>query len=173
MRVNRAEFKAIRALAKQKAEKRAIKRSTLPWAARKRKKGPDPRKTAFARLKASCKLFVLLRAKHRTAGMCEVRVLCGGENYAKLAYHIIPAATGNAIKYDDRNLVGACSQCNGGEYFDRKRGTYERWEVRHKELLGEVHTELKAAAGREQIPTHKAMSMAAEYERKIASGEFK
>ena len=196
MRLSRPDFNRIRAMAAarkaRKAEKRVENESLMALKTgleapprieqasdgqirtprpRKRRK-PSARKAAFNRLKAACKLYVLLRAKHRTAGMCEIAMSCGGENFATLAYHIIPAATGNAVKYDPRNMVGACSRCNGAEYFDRKRGSYERWDVRHRELLGGVLDELKALAGRKQILTHEAREMAAEYERKISAGEW-
>ena len=139
----------------------------------KRRPKPSARKTAFLRLKALVKLFVLLRAKKRSFGLCEVGVLCGGRAPASLPYHVFPAATGNAIKYDPRNILGACPKCNGGEYFDRKRGTYDRWNLRHLEILGpEVMTNLKAMAGRKQIPTREAVSMADALKAKIENQQW-
>ena len=105
--------------------------------------------------------------------MCEVGIICGGEYFATLAYHIQPAATGNAVKYDTRNLVGACRSCNGGEYFDRKRGTYDRWEARHKELQGpEVYAAVKSLAGRKQISPAEANEMNDCLRLRIERGDF-
>lgn len=140
---------------------------------RKRKRGPSARKRALLRLAELCKTFVLLRCKWTNGSMCEVGVMCGGASPATLAYHIQPAATGNGVKYDDRNLVGACARCNGAEYFDRKRGTYERWTRRHREIQGdEVYELVKALAVRRPISTKEALEMGDEYTRRISMREW-
>lgn len=191
MNLSKSDFNAIRAKAKARKDKRAVRvadnraifttatpipdevRDIYREQPKKKRRKPSARKQAFARLKASCTLFVLLRAKQRTGGLCEVKVICGGENPATLAYHIQPAATGNAVKYDVRNLVGACSSCNGGEYFDRKRGTYDRWTARHKELQGqEVYELIKALAGRKQISTVEANEMNEALRLRVERGHF-
>lgn len=190
MRVSRADFASIKAKTAQKRVKRALRAAdndSIALAAtgkapscpanapkaRKPKKGPSARRRAFLRLAEICQTFVLLRCKWTNGSMCQVGVMCGGNSPATLAYHIQPAATGNGVKYDDRNLVGACTRCNGAEYFDRKRGTYERWTHRHREIQGDAVYELvKALAVRRQISTKEAMEMSQEYERRISMREW-
>lgn len=151
----------------------AVAWGRMPQVKRKARKGHNARKRAFLRLKAACKLFVALRAKKRTGGKCEVAVMCCGKERGVLAYHIFPAKWGNGTKYDVRNLLWACMYDNGSEFFDRKRGTYDRWNERHQEILGEdVWSELKGLSGRRQISTVEANAMAEELERRIEKGEW-
>ena len=109
------------------AAPRAISERNRPLrtGVRKRKSGRKrvpARKRAFARLKELRDTFVKLRAKYRTGGHCEVGMVCKGRGAIEVVYHVFPAAMGNAIKHDARNLLGSCNSCNGGEYFARKRG---------------------------------------------------
>lgn len=173
--IPRAEFDRIRRLSAERKAKRVAKGVLLglrtpggsPRRVKSLKSRIPARRRAFDRLKAACKAFILLRAKIRAGSCCEVGVLCGGIEPAVLAYHIFPAATGNALKYDSRNLLGACARCNGAEYFDRKRGTYERWDEVHKKILGgSVWSELKSEQGRRQISTVEANEMADVYEKR-------
>jgi 5-methylcytosine-specific restriction endonuclease McrA len=172
-RISPGEFAAIKRLAAERKAKRLEKGIALGLRKKKARRKPNSRRLAFTRLKLLCKTFTLSRTKKRTGGACEVGVLCGGLDSATLAYHVFPAATGNAIKYDPRNLLGACARCNGGEYFDRKRGTYERWDRRHKSILGEaLWNELRESAGRKQIATHEAVLMGDDIKLAIESGNF-
>lgn len=133
---------------------------------------PSARKRAFARLKALCHDFAKIRAKRRNGGRCEVAMACRGLGAIEVAYHVFPAAMGNAIKYDPRNILGACASCNGSEYFARKRGD-DAYVVRHASILGEeLFKELEALQGRKKISTPEAVEMADEYHRKIAAGEW-
>lgn len=150
----------------------ACPKARKPRKAKKRRKVPA-RKRAFNRLKAAAKAHTLARALKRHGGFCEVGILCGGTELAVLAYHVFPAATGNALKYDVRNLLGACARDNGGEYFDRKRGTYERWDAAHKAILGEpLWQQLKSEQGRKQISAVEANEMAERIEGMTAAGLF-
>lgn len=142
--------------------------------AKKTRRPPSRRKLAFKRLWNACRTFVLLRCKARNGGLCEVALLCGGRALAEVAYHIFAAANGNAIKYDVRNLVGACSRCNGAEYFARKRGNYGAFEARHRTILGDpLYNELNSLKGRKPISTVEAEEMAANVEHLIEQGAWK
>ncbi len=189
--VSRAEFKAIRAMAAKKKARRAVKQAdnaSLALAAngdapprpaeapkrpkpRKRRK-PSARKAAFKRLKDLCRDFVMLRAKHRTGGFCEVAMKCQGRGPIEVAYHVTPQAMGNNLKYDVRNLLGSCDSCNGSEYFARKRGS-SIYRDRHAEILGPVFAELEAAAGRRQINVVEAREMGDVLKAKIEAGEWR
>ena len=160
------------ARASARKAKRDEKSAALGFAKKKRRK-PSARKAAFARLVAMRNLYIMARNKHRNGGYCEVGVLCGGAVPSELVYHVIPAATGNAVKHDPRNLLGACRRCNGGEYFDRKRGTYARWDDAHARVIGnDILAALKAMAGRAQIQTVAALEMAEVYRRALELREF-
>lgn len=138
---------------------------------RKRRK-PSARKSAFLRLKELCRTFVMLRAKHRTGGFCEVAMQCAGRGPIEVPYHVTPQAMGNALKYDERNLLGSCSSCNGSEYFARKRGA-SIYRERHAAILGPVFAELEATAGRKQISTAEAVEMADKFKARIEAGEWR
>lgn len=189
-RVSKAESARIRAAARKARRAEKARENALldamgssqeadgtirvpPPPKRKRRK-PSARKRAFLELKANRDEFVKLRGKYRTGGRCEVAMPCGGQGNIEVVYHVFPAAMGNAIKHDPRNLLAACSRCNGAEYFARKRGDSERFHARHRAILGEsVWTELRDLQGRKQITTAEAREMAAEYRRKIEAGEWR
>lgn len=178
----------IRRAADRKA-KREEKRKFLPWAKKyeessslaknplyvdgpkikhKRKpKAASLRRQAFNRLKAICKEFVLLRAKHRNHNRCEVGIACGGVGDIEVWYHIFPQVKGNAIKYDERNILGSCNSCNAGEYDERKNGG-SIYDQRHLLILGlALFIELKTLQGRRQISTIEANLMADRFEELI------
>lgn len=170
--VSKEEIARKRQAAAERKAKRTEKGKALGLRRSKRRK-PSARTIAFLRLKNLCKEFVLLRANKRTGGYCEVGLLCGGAEPATLAYHVFPAANGNAIKYDVGNLLGACARDNGAEYFDRKRGTYARWDIVHRLILGdEAWSALKTAAGRMKISTAEAVAMADALQARITAGDF-
>lgn len=172
MRVSRAEFQRILRLRAEKKAKRAEKAKAL-WGKKTRRK-PSARKTAFKALKAARDMFVRLRGKHRNGGLCEVAMNCGGASPAEVVYHVFPAAMGNAIKHDHRNLLMACSRCNGAEYFARKRGASEPFHNRHRAILGvTLWNELKAAQGRKQISTAEVREMTDRYNRMTEAGEWR
>lgn len=169
-----------------KKAKRDEKRLTLPWgqesralaqtklyvgepkiAKRIKPKRTSSRRLAFNRLISTCRRFVLLRAKKRCFGFCEVGVACRGYGNIEVWYHILPQASGNVLKYDDRNILGSCNDCNAGEY--RARKNYSTiYEDRHRVILGNVaFQELKELEGRESISTVEANRRADEYESKI------
>lgn len=184
--------KAIKRAAERKA-KRDAKRITLPWGQRtelnakgknnvdrpkithKRKpKSISLRRQAFNRLVKTCKAYVLLRAEYRSSGNCEVKIVCGGCGAIEVWYHIFPQSKGNGTKYDERGIVGSCNYCNEGEYAARKYGNYERYEKRHRSLLGEdLYEELEALQGRSQISTVAANLMADRFERMIKEESWK
>ena len=186
--VSRAEMKAIKARIASKKAKRAENvafiaavgdlngrtvKATGGRRPEKAKKRPNPRKAAFARLKSNRDAFVMLRGKHRTGGRCEVGMVCKGLGDIQVVYHVFPAAMGNVIKHDQRNLLAACHSCNGGEYFARKRGS-DAYLRRHRSILGDaLFEELKAAQGRQQIGTKDAIERADEYARMIERGDWR
>jgi hypothetical protein len=184
MKISGEQFKKILAKTAEKKVKRAQKvldnallgiksPQDAPRKPIKTNKGPSTRKRAFARLKANCINFVLLRAKHRTGGFCEVGIVCKGRGPIELWYHVTPQAMGNALKYDDRNILGSCRSCNGGEYFARKRGS-NVYKMRHAEILGAEHfTWLEANQGRKQISTAEANEMADVYAARIEWGDWR
>lgn len=135
----------------------------------KRKPKAAPlRRQAFNRLKASCKEFVFLRAKRRNHNRCEVGMACGGFGDIEVWYHIFPQAKGNAIKYDERNILGSCSICNAGEYYNRKYGMNDRYALRHQDILGKtLFDELKSLQGRRQISTAELNLMADRFQKMI------
>lgn len=179
--LSRAEFIAIRKMAAAKTALKAAKRAVRVQEnallsgvkpAKKKRRKPSARKTAFKRLKDLCKEFVMLRAKRRTGGFCEIAMACQGRGPLEVAYHVTPQAMGNALKYDDRNLLGACNSCNGSEYFARKRGS-SIYRERHAVILGPVFAELEAAAGRRSISTAEAREMADNFQTRIEKGEWR
>lgn len=185
MRVTRSEFSFLRAKAKAKKERRAEKRvenaALAPRQAsavalgrvKRSNRRPNARKSAFKRLKSLCSEFVKLRAKHRTGGFCEVAMKCQGRGPIEVAYHVTPQKLGNALKFDARNLLGACSLCNGSEFFARMRGA-TLYRERHAAILGaELFAELERTAGRKQISTVEANEMADAYKAAIEAGEFR
>ena len=132
------------------------------------------RKAVFALLWATCRTFVLLRAKYRTGGYCEVGLACGGAGPIEVAYHVFAAKLGNDIKYDERNLLGACDRCNGSEYFARKRDDHRKFDKRHKEILGEaLYNALEGLAGRKQIITAEAIEMTERFKMMIERGDWR
>lgn len=172
---NMTNLSAVLARRAEKKAKREEKGKALGLRKPKRPKAPA-RKRAFALLKNLCREFVLRRAKWRNA-VCEVGIHCGGAGPIQIPYHVFAAKLGNAIKYDERNILGACSPCNFLEYISRKRGdmaAYKKFDDRHKAILGEaVYNELAALAGRKQISTVEAMEMAQRFKTKIEAGDWK
>lgn len=172
--------------AAERKAKREEKRAFLPWAKRtelnaqgkkhvsvpkilvKRKpKRTSIRRQAFNRLQAKCKSYVLLRAKIRNENCCELGLDCQGYGFIEVWYHIFPQASGNVLKYDERNILGSCARCNAGEYYSRKKKTdYHYYEDKHQRILGViVFNELKFTQGRRQISTVEANEMADRFER--------
>ena len=156
----------------------APQNQAMPLRAVKRGKGAKPkkkvpaRKAAFKRLKDLCRDFVLLRAKHRTGGFCEVAVQCQGRGPIEVPYHVTPQALGNALKYDDRNMLGSCRSCNGSEYFARKRGS-NIYRDRHAAILGPEFPVLEAQAGRKKISTVEAIEMGDSFKARIEAGQWR
>ena len=173
----------------ERKAKREAKRLDLPWGSKtqeaskgkkdisvpkiKHKRKPkqaSSRRQAFNRLGANCRKYVLLRAKTRS-GHCEVGIACGGFGPIEVWYHITPQAKGNALKYDDRNILGSCNWCNAGEYSARKSpslGSDVIWYARHRQILGsKIFEELQSLQGRRQISTVEANELADEYKKKI------
>lgn len=181
------DFDAENRKAAERKSKREEKRLTLPWGQESRAlakggnhvEGPkikhkrkpkriSARRQAFNRLESNCRQYILLRAQSRTLGFCEIGITCGGRGDIEVWYHIFPQASGNALKYDARNILGSCCSCNAGEYHSRKKDDYIRYESRHRYILGDlVFQELKATEGRRQIPTVEANQIADLYEKKI------
>lgn len=172
VRVSAAEFRAIRARAAEKKAKRTAKGLALGLRKPRKRRKPLARSAAFKRLKELCREFVMLRAKFRTGGVCEVAMECAGMGPLEVAYHITPQAMGNALKYDPRNLLGSCNRCNGSEFFARKRGS-NLYRDRHAAILGDVFTQLEAEAGRKSISTAEANGMADKFKLRIENGEWR
>lgn len=180
------DFEAEKLKAATRKSKRQEKRASLPWgqesrvlakkelylsvpkiAKRIKPKRTSSRRHAFNRLRDTCRRFVLLRAKSRNFGFCEVGVACRGYGSIEVWYHILPQASGNALKYDDRNILGSCNGCNAGEYRARKCGN-DLYQKRHEIIIGKAALqELKELEGRQQISTVDLDERADEYERKI------
>ena len=141
---------------------------------RRRRRKPSAKATALKTLKGVRNEFVLLRGKYRTGGRCEVGMVCRGTGAIEVVYHVFPAAMGNAIKHDARNLLAACSSCNGGEYFARKRGASEVYHARHRAILGDaLWSELRDLQGRKQLNIVEIREMTAAYRKQIETGAWR
>lgn len=84
-------------------------------------------------------------------GLCRIGEACGGQGPIEVAYHVMPSNDGAMLRYDPRNLVGACRRCNEGERHHRIRylGVHERvlgkeFVERLRELSGQVKKYSKA-----------------------------
>ena len=162
-------------------DKRTAKGKLL-WAgkpsrkARKALKPVDPLDAAFKRLWALCRVFASSRAKRRTGGLCEVGIKCCGRAVGLYAYHVFPSAQGNGIRYDVRNLLWACKNCNGAEYWARqmftKREAYAPFEARHRQILGPLYDVLKALAGRKPMSKADAWEAGNVIKARIEAGKF-
>lgn len=112
-RVSAAEFKAIRQKAKAKAEKRAEKRTALPWAGRKRVKAPTARKISrkglISRLDAAFSIKVRIEAK-KAFGRCPFHDLTTFRPIED-CFHFITRSK-HSIRWDYRNATGSCRGCN-------------------------------------------------------------
>lgn len=139
---------------------------------KKKKNKKSARRAAFDRLETLCRTFVLMRAKRRNRGFCEIGLACGGNDPANTWYHGWPQKGGNGLKYDVRSHFASCSRCNMGEYGERMRGG-DRYINRHKEILGaELWAGLNALHGRRPISIVESREMIAELERKINARKF-
>jgi hypothetical protein len=161
----------LKAAAGRKA-KRDEKRKDLPWAKKKKRRAPSSRRQAFDRLKAACVTYVLMRAKDRSDGFCEVGIVCRGQGPAEVWYHVWPQKLGNALKYEVRAILGSCHPCNGGEYFARKRGD-DSYVKRHMEVLGAAYDDLDALKGSRKIGTAEAVEMARAIEANIERRDWR
>ena len=172
------EIEAKLARAACRKEKRLEKRAGLPWGKdksgsksggkrppKKKRKKTSARKLVFTVLRRLCKEFVMIRS----GGQCEIAMSCCGDGRANTWYHGWPQKGGNGLKYDVRSHFYSCGACNMGEYGARMRGD-DRYEVRHKEILGEaLWLELDALHGRRSISTAEARSMGDDLATRLAA----
>ncbi len=124
-----AAFMAEKRAAADRKEKRAEKRSWLPWGRKSAQEstgtGPgrparrthrvSDRKTLIARLDALWSVIVIMRHRKTFGPLCRICVC----RPATLAYHIVPKQRGHSIRWDLEDGVGGCSTCNYGEVSNR------------------------------------------------------
>lgn len=117
------------AAAKARKEKRELKAKTL-WV-----KGSKPpknkKKPSITKLRKqvwdALSLYVRARDSKVHNGLCLICVT----RPIEIAYHLIPANEGAAMKFDHEDVVGACSLCNFLEQNNRAR-----YSLKHIELFG-------------------------------------
>ncbi len=108
-------------------------------------------KAAVARLDHLTSLYVRRRDRGVHAGLClvckakeKLGLLDRAAQPIGLAYHVFPRAD-MAIRFDLRNVIGACSMCNEGERWSRTRASLrDRYKQIHIEIVGwDVYEELE------------------------------
>lgn len=110
------KWTAARNKARAKKIKREEKAKSL-WKPRvKRKKLPSIKKLR-AMTWAALRAYVLRRDTLENDGLC---MICH-TNPIELLYHLLPASSGSAAKYDPANTVGACNTCNYLEFRNRAK----------------------------------------------------
>lgn len=158
-------FKAKRSEAALRKAKREAKRLELkmPWAGKRVKRVKLP---SMKKVKAECwkalSLYVRARDAAKNDGLC---LICS-KNSITLSYHIWPASSGSAAKWNPLGIVGACGPCNYGEF--RNRAEYA---LRHIELFGlEMVASLRAQSKlMTQFKRHDFLSMTADFTARLAA----
>lgn len=87
-------------------------------------------------------LFIKLRDKRINRGLCRI---CG-KRPIEVAYHLVPQQRGDATRYREDNVVGACCGCNYGEV--RNRSLYRE---KHIDLFTRDHIERLEKIAREAV----------------------
>lgn len=132
IRVPRAEFKAIRALAADRKASREQKRETLPWAKHvKAKASGSLSKWWAARCDALWGKAVRARDRKLFGDICRIKKARGCTGRNECGYHLISKARGHAIRWKLAAGVAACGPCNDGERLNRV--LYAEY---HDELFG-------------------------------------
>ena len=159
------EIKAKRARAAERKAKKDAKRASLgPKFAKK--KGKRKKLPGLTKLRRECwkalSLYVRARDAERNQGLC---MICS-EKPITLGYHLIPAGSGSAAKWDHLNVVGACRDCNCGEFNRRVKYAYI-----HIQLFGlEYMTALEAKSRTlVQYKRHDFISMTADFSARLAA----
>ena len=142
-----SEFRRIKAMSKAKKSRRAEKVAEnadlkgsgtsegyaigMPKRAKKAKKPKSSRKRLVAKLDALFSMFVRLRGKKQTGGLCE---LCA-KRPIEVCFHWVSRGD-YATRWDPNNAVASCRGCNFEETF-RKR----KYRDMHIMLIGEAARE--------------------------------
>lgn len=141
MRLSKSEFASIKAKTAQKRAKRALrvaenagmalaatgKAPRCPAKAPKARKPKTSRKRLVDKLDALFSIFVRLRGKKRTGGVCE---LCA-KRPIEVCFHWVSRGD-YATRWDQDNAVASCRGCNFEETF-RKR----KYRDMHVMMVGE------------------------------------
>ena len=112
------------------------------------------------RLTEMCHTFIRLRDIRLYNNTC---VICR-RNPIFCAYHIVPKSRGDAIRWDELNIVGACAACNEGERWNRSL-----YRDKHIAIFGKVHVEAIEERARHivKLDRDKVIDMTDYYRRKI------
>ena len=105
-----ADFRAYQKDARARRRKRGIKADELGFARRS-----DVREKLWGVFAT----FIKLRDRRAYGNRCRIGQACRGQGLIECAYHIVPQRRGDAIRYDEEAVVGACSACNCGERWHR------------------------------------------------------
>ncbi len=126
--MNYAEAVAKQAAAAVRKEKRTAKGIAIGLRGKKAKRKKLPSITKLRKqVWTALSLYIRERDKSLHGGLC---LICRTRPI-KLAYHLIPANEGAAMKFDPDDCVGACTLCNFYEQNNRAR-----YALKHIELFG-------------------------------------
>ena len=131
--MNQPKLPTIRDFMAKKAKNRARRRLHASGNSRISKLAGTPQRPnlSVSRLKkilwTYLSLYIRLRGKKRTGGVCEVCHI----RPIEVSYHILPAGDFPGTRFDVENLVASCVSCNYKEYWHRSP-EQEKWRT----LLG-------------------------------------
>ena len=160
MRLSKDAYNAIKSRIKAKMKKRAEKITQNDDIAAQTGKRPYRKRSQRARLKAKLWATVSFYIRLRDKGLCRI---CG-VHPVQVAYHLLPQITGDTLRYDESNIVGACSACNFGEHYHRLK-----YAAKHSQIFGDKFMASLEAKSRQitKFSDDDLIRMELEYQHKI------
>lgn len=114
-------------------------------------------------------LFVRTRDKRHFGGRCRIGEACHGLGTVEVAYHIVPQQRGDATRYDEDNVVGACRRCNRGEQLNRSKYREVHVRVFGRELVGQLEDKARRVV---KLSTAELAELADKYRKKLEEGDY-